>query len=226
MKKGIIKSFFYTFLFVVLSIKILAICILINFEKPGISLNTVEASNAIAADDDEEDSVNNVTAKVDNTSLSLETLSNKQSSFFSQSENAFLESEVLQRERAKLERERQLLNLERQQLDELKKEIDGKITQLSNIKEEVELKIKEQENLIVKRKALDNELKDKNFVHLLKIYNSMPPKKSAALIDNLDMDVSIKLLLQMKGENVGQILGYVSPEKAARISERLAQKQN
>jgi flagellar motility protein MotE (MotC chaperone) len=50
----------------------------------------------------------------------------------------------------------------------------------------------------------------------------MPPKKAASLIEKLDMNVIISLFSSMKGENVGQILPYVSAEKAAAISERLA----
>lgn len=119
--------------------------------------------------------------------------------------------ETLEQKRLKIEKERLQLDEERQRLDGLKKEIDKKIAKLSEIQNAVQATLNE------KKTVRDNRLK-----HLIKIYTTMPPKKAAMLIDKLEMGVVIALFSRMKGDNVGQILPYVSPAKAAKISERLA----
>jgi len=146
----------------------------------------------------------------------------QQNSFYAKPENNYLESEVIQREREKMIRERQKLENERQHLETVKKEIDQKIARLSKIQATVQNKIKKQESLIAEYKSMQQSTMDRQFNHLLKIYTSMRSKKSAMLIDKLDMDIAIRLLSKMKGEQVGQILSYVPPEKAAALSEQLA----
>jgi len=110
-----------------------------------------------------------------------------------------------------IEVERRLPEEERKQLTTLKEEIDLKLARLEKIQDAIQSKLDE-------HKALG----DQRIKHLIKIYTTMPPKKAAGLIEKLDMDVIISLFSRMKGENVGQILPYVSAEKAAAISERLA----
>ena len=119
--------------------------------------------------------------------------------------------EALEQNRAQIEVERQRLEEERKRLTTLKQEIDLKLARLEKIQDAIQSKLDEQ-------KAVG----DQRIKHLIKIYTTMPPKKAAGLIENLDMDVIISLFSNMKGENVGQILPYVSTEKAAAISERLA----
>jgi flagellar motility protein MotE (MotC chaperone) len=99
---------------------------------------------------------------------------------------------------------------EPKRLTTLKQEIDVKLARLEKIQDAIQAKLDEQ-------KALG----DERIKHLIKIYTIMPPKKAASLIEKLDMNVIISLFSSMKGENVGQILPYVSAEKAAAISERL-----
>jgi len=210
------KSFYYQLLFGFLVVKLIFIGVLFNIDHGISSVPIVEAVAALAEDKPKEDT------KPKETSLSLDTLTETQSNFFSNPDNSFLETEVVEREKQTLERERQVIELERQQLVELKKEIDTKIARLTQIQKSVQQKIDEQKALIQQQEEIKVAENEKHFKHLLKIYSSMPSKKSAALIDNLDMEIAIKLLSKMKGENVGQILGYVPPEKAARISERLA----
>jgi len=211
--KNKFKSVIFSLLFGVLIIKAAVLFILFNVDQAETTIPIIETKEAMAQEV--------VEKKATKTGFSIEKLEDK-SDFFSKPENSFLETEVLQREREKISRERQLVELERQQLEELKKEINSKLERLTNVQKNVQKRIEEQKILILEKKKVEEESVDKHFKHLLKIYTSMPSKKSAALISNLDMDIAIKLLTQMKGENVGQILGYISPEKAARISERLA----
>jgi flagellar motility protein MotE (MotC chaperone) len=119
-------------------------------------------------------------------------------------------SVALEQTRAQIEVERRRLEEERKQLTALKQEIDVKLGRLEKMQDAVQSKLDEQ-------KVLGNQ----RMKQLIKIYTTMPPKKAAGLIEKLDMNVIISLFSKMKGENVGQILPYVSAEKAAAISERL-----
>ncbi|NVL91055.1 MAG: hypothetical protein HWN69_08730 [Desulfobacterales bacterium] len=121
--------------------------------------------------------------------------------------------EILERKRAEIEMERQQLEKEREQLTVLKQEIETRLIRLSEIQESVQAKLDERETT-----------RNKKIKHLIKIYTTMAPKKAAALIEKLDMEVIMELFSTMKGEYVGQILPHVSAEKAAKISERLAKR--
>ncbi len=119
--------------------------------------------------------------------------------------------ETLERKRVQLKKERQSLDEERKRLRALEREIDEKFSTLAKLQSSIQGRLDE------KKVSNDSRVK-----HLIKIYTTMPPKKAAVLIEKLGMDIIIALFSKMKGDNVGQILPYVSPEKAARISERLA----
>ncbi len=119
--------------------------------------------------------------------------------------------EVLECKRVEIEMDRRQLERERKQLTALKQEIEANLIKLSAIQDSIQRKLDEQKMI------RDNKIK-----HLIKIYTTMAPKKAAALIEKLDMEVIIELFSNMKGEHVGQILPHVSSEKAAEISEHLA----
>ncbi|CAN2048262.1 flagellar protein FlbB [Candidatus Magnetomoraceae bacterium gMMP-1] len=211
------KSVIYNILIGFLLIKMVFIGMLFNMDGSGKIIPVVKTNKVMA-----EEPGGASPALKNEQPAPLKNQIKTEKKLFVDDETSYLESEVLRRQKKELERERQRVNQERRQLEVLKKEIDIKIARLSEIQDTVQQKIDEQKALIKKHNELQQEALDKKFKHLLKIYSSMPAKKSAALIDKLDMDVVVRLLSKMKGENVGQILGYVSPEKAARISERLA----
>jgi flagellar motility protein MotE (MotC chaperone) len=119
--------------------------------------------------------------------------------------------ETLEKKRIDLENEKKEIDAEKESLNALKAEIDRKVVELTNIQETV------RNDLEKKKIVQENRIKQ-----LIKVYTTMPPKKAAALIEKLEMEVVMELFSQMKGENVGEILPYVSPEKAAKISEQLA----
>ena len=127
------------------------------------------------------------------------------------SQNVGAGAEILECKRAGVEKERRQLERERKQLNALKQEIEAKLARLSEAQESIQRKLDEQKTI-----------RNDKIKHLIKIYTAMAPKKAAALIEKLDMEVIIELFSEMKGEHVGQILPHVSAEKAAKISERLA----
>lgn len=119
--------------------------------------------------------------------------------------------EALEIKWKQLEQKEQALAEERKRLAVLKEEINQKLLKITKIQKAVRSDLEQKEAV-----------RDGRIKHLIKVYQTMPPRKAAVLVDKLDMDVIIALFSEMKGENVGQILPYVSAEKAAKISERLA----
>lgn len=119
--------------------------------------------------------------------------------------------QALELERAKLKTERLLIDEERKRLNALKDETGAKLAELARLQQTMQKQV-------VDKKSADSQ----KIQRLIKIYTAMPPKKAAALIDKLDMSVIISLFSNMKGETVGQILPFVSADKAAQISEQLA----
>jgi len=217
MKRNELKSnkIIYRIICTVLMCKLVIIGMLLNINIEKSIIPVIEPEEAIAEDNAVEKVLKN------EMTLSMDKMEQKED-FYSEPENKYLESEIIQREREKLARERQKLENERQHLESVKKEIDQKIARLSEIQNTVQEKIKKQEALIAEYKSTQETTMDKQFQHLLKIYSSMRSKNSAKLIDKLDTEIAIRLLSKMKGEQVGQILSYVPPEKAATLSEQLA----
>jgi len=182
-----------------LIVKLGLISIFVCAERPVFPVPILESNLALAKDAQDQPTKSRV----------LDSASAPQASPHTQGAGASLGA--LEQNRAQIEVERRLLELERKQLTTLKEEIDLKLARLEKIQDAIQSKLDE-------HKALG----DQRIKHLIKIYTTMPPKKAAGLIEKLDMDVIISLFSRMKGENVGQILPYVSAEKAAAISERLA----
>lgn len=103
------------------------------------------------------------------------------------------------------------LAMKEEELVIIQNEINNKIKILSKLRNEI--------NSHATNKSTTEEKKLK---HLIKVYSSMKPQRAAGLIEKLDMQFAIELLSNMKGEAVGNILSFVSIEKAAKISEGLA----
>ncbi|CCO22815.1 conserved protein of unknown function [Maridesulfovibrio hydrothermalis AM13 = DSM 14728] len=68
-------------------------------------------------------------------------------------------------------------------------------------------------------------LKDKKIKHLVGVYTAMKAKKAAQVIESLDTDLAVKILSGMRGRSAGAILGFVTPKKAAKLSEELTKLQ-
>ena len=68
-------------------------------------------------------------------------------------------------------------------------------------------------------------LKDKKIKHLVGVYTAMKAKQAAQVIESLDTDLAVKILSGMRGRNAGAILGFVTPKKAAKLSEELTKLQ-
>ena len=123
-------------------------------------------------------------------------------------------------------RERQM------QLDERDKQLANRDKQLANreadirlVQQQIEEKLttlamlrKEMSDLLQEKAAFE----EKRFEHLVKVYEVMKPEEVSSLFERLNEDTAARLLYQMKEKKAGQILASISPQVAAKLSERLA----
>ncbi|MFY9942282.1 MAG: hypothetical protein WAK57_08920 [Desulfobacterales bacterium] len=130
----------------------------------------------------------------------------------------------LEEKRLEIEKEKERLAEQQARLESLKDELTLKIDELARIRQEVEASLAVKEKQEEEKGRLAREQEEAKLKHLVKVYSSMKPKNAAALIDKLDMEVVLQLFSKMKGEQIGQILTYVSLDRAALVSERLAHK--
>ncbi|SHK76144.1 Flagellar motility protein MotE, a chaperone for MotC folding [Desulfatibacillum alkenivorans DSM 16219] len=112
------------------------------------------------------------------------------------------------------EMEAHKLERERKELELLRTEVEGKIAELEAIQKEIYAQLEQLEGAFNAREK-----------HLIKILSEMPAKKSAPMIDKLEIDLVVKLFAKMKSDKVASILPYLEPVKAAEIGEKLASRQ-
>lgn len=118
------------------------------------------------------------------------------------------------------------------QLDERDKQFGQREAQLAQ--READLRLVQQQleeklsTLAMLRKEMGDLLQEKTafeekrFDHLVKMYEVMKPEEISALFERLNEDTAARLLYQMKEKKAGQILASISPQVAAKLSERLA----
>ncbi|WP_028314292.1 MotE family protein [Desulfatibacillum aliphaticivorans] len=108
------------------------------------------------------------------------------------------------------EMEAHKLERERKELELLRTEVEGKIAELEAIQKEIYAQLEQLEGAFNAREK-----------HLIKILSEMPAKKSAPMIDKLEIDLVVKLFSKMKSDKVASILPELDPAKAAEIGEKL-----
>lgn len=117
----------------------------------------------------------------------------------------------LEERKALLDKREQQLEIREKELQDLQQRLEEKIATLALLRQEVENLMREKESF-----------EEKRLEHLVKIYSGMKPEEAAPLIEQLSEETAVKLLYQMKERKASQILGFVKPEIAAKLSERLA----
>ncbi len=131
-------------------------------------------------------------------------------------------SNQLEAKRVALQEEEQRLNAQRKQLETLKREIDVKLEDLKSVQAKIDAQLKRKAEMEAQAQEQQSIAEAAKIKQLVKVYTSMKPKKAAEIIDKLDMKVVHQVFSNMKGEAVGQILTYVSRDRAAEITERMA----
>lgn len=63
---------------------------------------------------------------------------------------------------------------------------------------------------------------DQSIQNLARIYQAMKPAKAAAVLEKLNLDVQVKIAREIRDRSMGQIMGAMSPEGAAKLSATLA----
>ncbi len=61
--------------------------------------------------------------------------------------------------------------------------------------------------------------------HIAKIYEAMSPEEAARRIEKMDSAMAVELLSRIKSKQAGKIMGAISAEKAAALSEKIAGKR-
>ncbi len=128
----------------------------------------------------------------------------------------------LETKRLQLKDEEARIKQERAQLEQLKRDLDLKLDELAAVQAQIDASLARQEEMVAQAQKVENEAEAAKLNQLVKVYTSMTPKKAAEIIEKLDMKVVYDVFSIMKGDQVGQILSYVSGDRAAEITERLA----
>lgn len=112
---------------------------------------------------------------------------------------------------------KQATNIEEERLKILQEDLAKKTEELKKLRDEINAKIKQQEEL----KAQLEKSQQENYQRLAKIYESMPPEEAATRLEKLDDETATLLVLAMKPRSASKILANVNPDKAATISKRI-----
>lgn len=117
-----------------------------------------------------------------------------------------------------------------QHLEERKKTLDEKEQQLKVLEEKLhQEKIaleKKVEELELKRRDISSKLEgrvqqdEESVKKLVDVYSNMKPQSAAQVIATLDDELAIHILKRMKKQDAGNILNFMSPQKAKALSEK------
>ncbi len=98
-------------------------------------------------------------------------------------------------------------------------EVNTKLTELAENKKFLTGLIAEYKQLIKQQKSLE----DARITHLVKAYSGMRAENAAKLVNSLDEYVAVRILSAMSGRAAGQIMSFVLPTKAARLTKMLSE---
>jgi len=127
------------------------------------------------------------------------------------------DAKLLDRQREELRRREERLRRREAEVEALAAEVEARLDELAAL----QARLKEQMAGLSGEKS---KVRTKQIKHLVEVYSSMKAEKAAALIDKLDEGVVVEIFALMPSENAGKVLSFVDPEKAARISQRLAER--
>lgn len=117
------------------------------------------------------------------------------------------------------------LSNRRSLLDQREQELVQKSAILQAAELRVEQKVKDMEKLRSQIKAMLGQLSEEQQTqidNLVKMYELMKPKEAARIMQTLDMDVSLRVLRQMKPAKSAPILAEMDAQKAKEITMSLA----
>jgi flagellar motility protein MotE (MotC chaperone) len=127
-----------------------------------------------------------------------------------------VDANLLERQRQDLQQREEHLQRREAEVEALAADVEAKLDRLMQLQAQVQEQTRAVSSENEKRRA-------KQIKHLVEVYSSMKAEKAAGLIDQLEEGVVVEVFTQMPSVAAGKILSFVPPEKAARISQRLAE---
>jgi len=106
------------------------------------------------------------------------------------------------------------LKREKERIDTMKSDLDAQISELKALQAKIDEQIK-----------LRDDLQKKSIKKLAKTYSAMPPENAAALIQQIDKSIAIRVLGAMRERSAGKILAVIPPKLASTLSEGLVRKK-
>ena len=108
------------------------------------------------------------------------------------------------------QREESLVKLE-EELHKQKVEIEKRIGELQKIRDQIAATLKE-------KKTVDEE----KIAKLVDFYSNMKPKSAAKVLMDIDEELAVEILGNMKKKNAAAIMNLLEPKKAQNLSEKFA----
>ena len=106
------------------------------------------------------------------------------------------------------------LTRQEQELLALQQQMEHRMTELHGLEGRIQTMIQEATST-----------QDGKFKQLVDMYANMKPRQAAAALTTVDEEVAVRILTGMKSKQSGDILSYMDPRHAARLSEVLAKMQ-
>ncbi len=116
----------------------------------------------------------------------------------------------------------------REALDRREADLDRREAELNRLEQSLNQKLLNMQAMEARIQTMLKEaqtLKDDKMRHLVDVYTNMKAQQAAQVLETLDERTSVQILAGMRGRQAGEILTYVKPEKAARLSEMLTRMQ-
>lgn len=106
------------------------------------------------------------------------------------------------------------LTRQEQELLALQQQMEHRMTELHGLEGRIQTMIQEATST-----------QDDKFKQLVDMYANMKPRQAAAALTTVDEEVAVRILTGMKSKQSGEVLSYMDPRHAARLSEVLAKMQ-
>lgn len=118
----------------------------------------------------------------------------------------------------------QLIENKKKELDAREVELNEREKRLNQLNQDIETKIAQYKKML---REMDGYFKKMDAAeaekvsHLVKIYESMPPKDAASRIEQLDEDTAVLVLSRMKQRSAAKVMSFIEPGLAAGLSRGL-----
>lgn len=128
---------------------------------------------------------------------------------------------------AEAERQEAQLARQMQRLAALQQDVESRYKALRMLQEELEARLAREEEAAPEERQKAEEAQAAERItkirKLSQVFEKMKPDEAANLVKAMDEALAVEVLLLVKNRQAAKILGSVDPERAARITERMAQ---